>query len=142
MVFDNQPHEGSDESLPYPPHYETYYAHTKAIAERFIIHANSPQLLTVSLRPHLIWGPRDTHLLPRVIERAKTGRLVQVAGRWDARGSWDRAKNTPRRHPSMRPAPPYLAVIALETGYGARNCASFAGGFYRARALSSFRADR
>jgi len=35
-------------------------------------------LLTVSLRPHLIWGPRDNHLIPRLIQRAKSGRLRQI----------------------------------------------------------------
>ena len=35
-------------------------------------------LLTCSLRPHLIWGPRDQHLIPRLIERARRGQLRQV----------------------------------------------------------------
>jgi len=34
--------------------------------------------LTCSLRPHLIWGPRDQHLIPRLLERARRGQLVQV----------------------------------------------------------------
>jgi nucleoside-diphosphate-sugar epimerase len=32
--------------------------------------------MTIVLRPHLIWGPRDSHLVPRIIARAK--RLVRV----------------------------------------------------------------
>ena len=36
------------------------------------------RLLTCSLRPHLIWGPRDPHLVPRLIERARRGRLRQI----------------------------------------------------------------
>lgn len=78
VVFDNRAHEGSDESLPYPEHYENFYSHTKALAEQEIIKANNPDLLTVSLRPHLIWGPRDPHLLPRLIARARARQLMQV----------------------------------------------------------------
>ena len=78
VVFDNRPHVHSDESLPYPNRYENFYSHTKALAEQAVIKANSPDLLTVSLRPHLIWGPRDPHLLPRLIVRARAGQLMQV----------------------------------------------------------------
>jgi nucleoside-diphosphate-sugar epimerase len=48
------------------------------MAERLVIEANRDGLLTVSLRPHLIWGPRDTQILPRLIYRARRGRLPQV----------------------------------------------------------------
>jgi nucleoside-diphosphate-sugar epimerase len=79
VVFANQPHEGADESLPYPDRYENNYSHTKAIAERAVIAANGAQgLLTVSLRPHLIIGPRDRHLVPRIVARAGTGKVPQV----------------------------------------------------------------
>jgi nucleoside-diphosphate-sugar epimerase len=78
VVFDNRPHAGCDESLPYPARYESFYAHTKALAEQLVLQANSPELLTVALRPHLIWGPRDPHLLPRLLARARAGQLVQV----------------------------------------------------------------
>jgi nucleoside-diphosphate-sugar epimerase len=78
VVFDNSAHEASDESLSYPERYENFYSHTKALAEQTVIKANCPDLLTVSLRPHLIWGPRDPHLLPRLIARARAGQLMQV----------------------------------------------------------------
>jgi len=79
VVFDNQPHEGIDESRPYPERYESFYPQTKAMAERMVRQANGRDgLLTVSLRPHLIWGPRDTHILPGLIARARTGKLPQV----------------------------------------------------------------
>jgi len=78
VVFDNRPHVGCDESLPYPARYETFYAHTKALAEQRVLRANSPELLTVALRPHLIWGPHDPHLLPRLLARARAGQLIQV----------------------------------------------------------------
>ena len=37
--------------------------------------ANGGLLKTVALRPHLIWGPGDNHLLPRLVERNRAGRL-------------------------------------------------------------------
>jgi nucleoside-diphosphate-sugar epimerase len=67
--------EGGDESLPYPETYNSPYPQTKALAEQMVMAANSPQLRSVSLRPHLIWGPGDTHLLPKLMERAKRGKL-------------------------------------------------------------------
>jgi nucleoside-diphosphate-sugar epimerase len=79
VVFNDQPHEGADESLPYPDRYENNYSRSKAIAERAVRRANGHDgLLTVSLRPHLIIGPRDRHLLPRLIARARMGRLPIV----------------------------------------------------------------
>jgi len=78
VVFDNQPQAGCDERLPYPKDFENFYSHTKALAEQLVINANTPTLLTVSLRPHLIWGPGDPHLLPRLIARANAGQLMQV----------------------------------------------------------------
>jgi 2-alkyl-3-oxoalkanoate reductase len=70
---------GGDESLPYPRRYLAHYPRTKAIAERLVLNANSPDLATVALRPHIIWGPGDNHLIPRLIERARAGKLRQVA---------------------------------------------------------------
>jgi len=67
--------EGGDESLPYADTYNSPYPATKALAEQNVIAANSADLLTVSLRPHLIWGPGDNHLLPHLLERAKSGKL-------------------------------------------------------------------
>ncbi len=78
VVFDNRPQEGCDESVPYPAKYENFYSHTKALAEQMVRSASYEDLLTVSLRPHLIWGPRDVHLLPRLIDRARSGKLAQV----------------------------------------------------------------
>lgn len=66
---------GVDESTPYPDHYLTHYAKTKSLAEKLVIAANSRALSTVALRPHLIFGPGDLNLVPRVIEAQKKGRL-------------------------------------------------------------------
>ena len=67
--------EGADESLPYPDTFHAHYPRTKAAAERMILDANSPTLSTVALRPHLIWGPGDTNLVPRILQRGRAGRL-------------------------------------------------------------------
>lgn len=53
-----------------------HYSRTKSIAERIVI--NDHRLPTVALRPHLVWGPGDTQLVGRVVERAQQGRLVLV----------------------------------------------------------------
>jgi nucleoside-diphosphate-sugar epimerase len=80
VIYDGQPHENVDESISYPPDdsYLCDYPHSKALAEKAVLAANGDDLATASLRPHLIWGPRDNHLIPRLIQRAKSGRLRRV----------------------------------------------------------------
>ncbi|KAB7769767.1 2-alkyl-3-oxoalkanoate reductase [Xanthomonas maliensis] len=68
---------GADE-VPYGDDLRAPYAATKAIAERAVLAANDAQLATVALRPRLIWGPGDNHLLPRLAARARAGRLRLV----------------------------------------------------------------
>jgi nucleoside-diphosphate-sugar epimerase len=67
--------EGVDESTPYPAHFSTPYAQTKALAEQRVLAANGAELATVALRPHFVWGPGDPNLLPRILARARAGRL-------------------------------------------------------------------
>ncbi|MEM7054556.1 MAG: NAD-dependent epimerase/dehydratase family protein [Pseudomonadota bacterium] len=68
--------EGGDESLPLAQHFPAPYPATKAAAEKMVLDANDGEtLLTTALRPHLIWGPGDNHLLPRMIQRNQAGRL-------------------------------------------------------------------
>jgi len=76
VVFDGTDMEGVDESAPYPEKFHAHYPKTKAIAEQLVIKAAGKDLMTITLRPHLIWGPKDNHLVPRIIERA--GRLIRV----------------------------------------------------------------
>jgi nucleoside-diphosphate-sugar epimerase len=79
VVFDGADHINADESLPYPTKWLCHYPHSKALAEQAVLAANHPGgLRTVALRPHLIWGPRDNHLIPRLIHRARTGRLRRI----------------------------------------------------------------
>jgi nucleoside-diphosphate-sugar epimerase len=76
VVFDGRDMEGGDESLPYPSAYQTHYPRTKAMAERRVRRAEGGRLRTIALRPHLIWGPGDNHLVPRIIQRARRLRRV------------------------------------------------------------------
>jgi nucleoside-diphosphate-sugar epimerase len=78
VVYDEKGIEGGNESLPYSKKFLTYYPETKAIAEKMVLQANGKDLYTVALRPHLIWGPGDHHFLPRLISRAKKGKLFLI----------------------------------------------------------------
>ena len=81
VVFDGRDVEGGDESLPYPEDYEAYYPATKALAEQLVLTANSTELATVALRPHLIWGPGDNHLVPRILAKGRAGKLRRIGNR-------------------------------------------------------------
>lgn len=70
--------EGVDESIPLATHFEIAYPATKAEAEQLVRSANSTELGTVALRPHLIWGPHDPQLTARILARGKIGRLRLV----------------------------------------------------------------
>lgn len=78
VVFNGKDMENVDESVPYPAHHEAAYPATKAEAEKLALAANGPDLAVTSLRPHLIWGPGDNHLVPRIIARARAGRLRRI----------------------------------------------------------------
>ena len=81
VVFDGRDMEGVNESTPYPQHYEAHYPRTKARAEQSVLAANSARLATVALRPHLIWGPGDNHLVPRILAKARAGQLRRIGSR-------------------------------------------------------------
>lgn len=69
---------GTAETVPYGERLKAPYAATKLVAERAVLAANDASLATVALRPRLIWGPGDNQLLPRLVARAKAGRLRLV----------------------------------------------------------------
>ncbi|WP_166211319.1 2-alkyl-3-oxoalkanoate reductase [Cognatiluteimonas telluris] len=73
---------GTAENVPYGEHVKAPYAATKTIAERAVLAANGGDLATIALRPRLIWGPGDQQLLPRLVERARAGRL-RIVGSGD-----------------------------------------------------------
>jgi nucleoside-diphosphate-sugar epimerase len=66
---------GNEANTPYGEHFKAWYPASKKIAEQRLLAANDSQLATVALRPRLIWGPGDTQLLPRLVDRAVAGRL-------------------------------------------------------------------
>jgi nucleoside-diphosphate-sugar epimerase len=72
--------EGGDESLPYTTRPSTAYQATKTIAERAVLAAQSDSLAVVALRPHLVWGPGDPHLVPRIVARARRARIALPGG--------------------------------------------------------------
>lgn len=75
------PVEGGNEgNTPYADDFLAHYPATKRLAEEEVLAANGPDLATVALRPRLIWGPGDNHLLPRLAARARAGRLRFVGG--------------------------------------------------------------
>jgi len=79
VTFDGGDQNGVDESAPYPRRWLCHYQHTKALAERQVLAAHGVAgLSTCALRPHLIWGPRDRHLIPRLLNRARGGQLRRV----------------------------------------------------------------
>lgn len=82
VVHNGRDLAGIDESQPYGErhHPPDHYPRTKIMAEKMVLGAAGPELATVALRPHLIWGPGDPHLLPRLTARADEGRLFRING--------------------------------------------------------------
>jgi nucleoside-diphosphate-sugar epimerase len=78
VAFGGHDVRNANEDEPLPQKYLAPYLTTKAAAERLVLQANSSTLATVALRPHLIWGPGDTQLFPRIVERRLANRLMLV----------------------------------------------------------------
>jgi nucleoside-diphosphate-sugar epimerase len=98
VIYDGADHCGANESLPYPERYLCHYPHSKALAERAVLAASGSRgLVTAALRPHLIWGPRDNHLIPRLVARARSGRLRRV-GRGENLVSMSYVENAAQAH--------------------------------------------
>jgi nucleoside-diphosphate-sugar epimerase len=55
-----------------------FYAESKAVAELAALGADRAALAVVAIRPHLVWGPGDTQLVGRIVERARAGRLALI----------------------------------------------------------------
>lgn len=75
VVFNGGDMAGVNETVPYAEHFDAPYPETKTAAEKMVLSANSRELSTVALRPHLIFGPGDPHLMPRIVAKARSGRL-------------------------------------------------------------------
>lgn len=79
VTFDGSDQIDIDETAPYPGQWLCHYPHTKALAEQHVLECNGKNgLTTCALRPHLIWGPRDQHLIPRLLQRARSGKLRRI----------------------------------------------------------------
>jgi 2-alkyl-3-oxoalkanoate reductase len=76
VIFNGKDMAGVDESMSYPSRYHAPYPATKALAEQAVIAATDSALSTITLRPHLIWGPKDNHLVPRILSRARQLRII------------------------------------------------------------------
>lgn len=83
VVFDGHDQRGLDETAPYPARFRSAYSATKAAAEHEVLAANSASLGTIVLRPHLVWGPGDNHIVPRILEQGRRGKL-RIIGKGDA----------------------------------------------------------
>jgi len=75
VVFDRGDLQGVDESTPYARRFLCYYASSKAVAEQMVLAADSAVLRTCAIRPHLVWGPGDPHLIPRLLEKGERRQL-------------------------------------------------------------------
>lgn len=78
VVFNQHDIAGGDECLPYATDFLCNYAKSKVLAEKLVLSANDASLLTCAIRPHLIWGPEDPHLIPRLIKRGRAKKLKRV----------------------------------------------------------------
>jgi nucleoside-diphosphate-sugar epimerase len=78
VTFDGTPQENVNEGVGYARRWLCHYAQTKAIGEQEALAASDGSLSTCALRPHLIWGPGDQHLIPRLMARARSGQLRRV----------------------------------------------------------------
>ncbi len=78
VVFDREDIINGDETLPYPSKFLCNYAKSKMIAEKIILSIPQEDIATCAIRPHLIWGPEDPHLIPRLLQRGKAGTLKIV----------------------------------------------------------------
>lgn len=78
VVFDRADIRGGDERLGYARTPLCHYARSKILAEKMVLAANSDGLRTCALRPHLIFGPGDPHLLPRLLASGRKKQLKMV----------------------------------------------------------------
>jgi 2-alkyl-3-oxoalkanoate reductase len=78
VAHGGEPIVGAGAEPPLTNHRNAPYAETKAQAELDALAANDASLAVVAIRPHLVWGPGDTQLVGRIVDRARAGRLALV----------------------------------------------------------------
>lgn len=98
VCFDGEDHVNAGNELPYARTFLAAYPESKAVAEAMVLEANGKRgLATCALRPHLIFGPRDPHLIPRLIARARARRL-RIVGPGDNEVSLTYVDNAAHAH--------------------------------------------
>jgi len=75
VVYNGADLRNVDESAPLCTSAPCAYPTSKAAAEREVLAAHGKNLSTIALRPHLVWGPGDRNVVPRVLALARAGRL-------------------------------------------------------------------
>lgn len=118
VVFGQGGHQGADESLSYPSEHLSEYARTKALAEQLVLGANSENFFTCAMRPHLVWGPGDQFLIPRVLQKARIGKL-KIVGNGDNQVDIIYVENAAKAH--------VMALNGLSTNPAIRGQAYFLG---------------
>jgi len=118
VVFAGRDLEGVDESCPYAGRTLCHYSRSKIMAEKMVLCANGRELATCALRPHLVFGPGDPHLVPRLLARARAGRL-RIVGDGRNRVDITYIDNAVQAH--------LLAADSLAGGTGAAGRAFFIG---------------
>lgn len=101
VVWQGAAQEGVDESIPLPTKFRDYYAETKARAEALIMRAGKSsggKLVTISLRPHAIFGPSDPTLVPTTVNLAKAGRTNFIVGDGSNIVDWTYVGNVVHSH--------------------------------------------
>lgn len=79
VCFDGGDHHDASNDLPRADEFLAPYPETKAVAEACVLDANGEGgMATCALRPHLIFGPGDPHILPRLVQSARAGKLAIV----------------------------------------------------------------
>ncbi|WP_372654254.1 NAD-dependent epimerase/dehydratase family protein [Halobacteriovorax sp.] len=78
VVFGSGDIENGNEGLDYPKEFLSLYAKSKMLAEKYVLEKNSNDFLTCAIRPHLIFGPRDKNIIPRLLEASKKGKLKKI----------------------------------------------------------------
>ena len=69
-----------DESAAYALDSPYPYAKTKALAEQAVLRANSRDFATLSLRPCMVWGPKDQSILPVLLATIDKGNFAWING--------------------------------------------------------------
>lgn len=80
VVFNRNDIINGDENLPYADHFLCNYAKSKVLAEKAVLKSAEDGFRCCAIRPHLIYGPGDPHLIPRLLERGRQGKLKIVGG--------------------------------------------------------------